>query len=116
MMVVVLGDSALLVCRSKIGEPLEMLSPLDKRFASKRTATRIFVLTAIYWKRFIANHDKSKYIDEFETLFAQLERMGPDTKIPQAQKAPFQLARMRNLSPLESTVASQRTRDMKQLS
>lgn len=35
MMVAALGDSALMVCSSKISEPLEMLDLLDKRFASR---------------------------------------------------------------------------------
>lgn len=116
IMVAALGDTALRVCSAKIGEPLQMLDLLDKRFASNRTATRISVLTAMFSKRFCAKDDMPKYIDEFETLFAQLERMGPETKISESHKAPLLLASMGNSSPLESTFAALRTRDTDQLS
>lgn len=93
-----------------------MLALLDKRFQSKQTATRISILTAMYSKRFNPNQDMRKYIDEFETLFAQLERIGSDIKIPEAHKAPLLLAIMGNSSPLESPVAALRTKDTDQLS
>ena len=57
MMVGALGDAALRVCSAKIGEPMQMLSLLDNRFASKRTATRISVLTAMFSKRYYARKD-----------------------------------------------------------
>lgn len=116
MLVAALGDTALRVCSSKIGQPLQMLEMLDNRFASSRTATRISVLTTMYTKRFNSRKDNmGKFIDEFETLFAQLERMGPDTKIPESHKAPLLLASMGTTSQLESTVAALRTKDTDEL-
>lgn len=50
-----------------------------------------------------------KFIDEFETLFEQLERMGTKTKIPETHKAPLIFASIGNSSPLESIVAELRT-------
>lgn len=116
MLVAALGDTALRVCSSKIGEPLEMLKMLDNRFASSRTATRISVLTTMYTKRFNPKSDNmGKFIDEFETLFSQLERMGTETKIPESHKAPLLLASMGTTSQLESTVAALRTKDTDEL-
>lgn len=92
-----------------------MLEMLDNRFASNRTATRISVLTAMYTKRFNYKQHLPTYIDEFESLFAQLERMGTDNEIPEFHKAPLLLSSMGNNSPLESTVAALRTKDTDQL-
>ena len=62
---------------------------LDNRFASSRTASRISVLTTMYTKRYNGKENMPKYIDHFESLFAQLERMGNDTTIPESHKAPL---------------------------
>lgn len=53
----------------------------------------------------------STYIDDFDSLFDQLERMGEDTKIPETHKTPLLLASTGNNSPLESTIVALRTRD-----
>lgn len=116
IMVAALGDTALRVCSAKIDEPLEILDLLDKRFASNRTATCVSILTEMFSKRFGAKDEMPKFIDEFENLFAQLERTGTKTKIPEADKAPLLLASMGNASPLKSTCAALWTQDTDQLS
>lgn len=69
----------------------------------------------MYTKRFNSHKDKiSSYIDEFEPVFAQLERMGDDTKIPESHKAPLLIASMGNNSVLESTIAAMRTKNSDQ--
>ena len=52
-----------------------------------------------------------KYIDEFESLFSQLERMGEDVKIPETHKAPLLLSSIGHGTVLESTVAALRLKD-----
>lgn len=52
-----------------------------------------------------------KFIDEFWSLFAQLERMGHKTKIPESHKAPLLLASLESASQLGITVAALRTKD-----
>ena len=111
MLTTELGDSALRVCSTQITDPMKMLELLDKRYASTRTATRICVLTSVYSKRFEAKDNMPRYIDEFESLFSQLERMGKDAAIPESHKAPLLLASMGHYSPLESTVAALRIKD-----
>lgn len=58
----------------------------------------------------------AEYIDEFESLFSQLERMGDDTKISVSHKAPLLIESMGNSSLYEPSVAALRTRDTDQLS
>lgn len=58
----------------------------------------------------------AKYVDEFESLFLQLERMGDDTKIPQSHKTLLLLEIMNNSSLIESTVVALRTQEPDQLS
>lgn len=118
IMVAALGDTAFRICSNKAGDPMAMLSLLEKLFASKRTATRISVLTSLFAKRFHGQtrDDMATHINEFEMLFSQLQCMGDESKIPKSFKAPLLLASMGKSSPLESTVAALRTRDSDQLS
>lgn len=117
LLVVALGDTALRACAVKIGNPLEMLEMLNNGFALNRTATRISVLTSMYIKRFNCKRDDiATFVDEFESLFAQLERMGAETEIPESHKAPLLLVSMGNNSPLESTVAALRKKETDKLS
>lgn len=95
MLVAALGDTALCVCASQIGQPSKTLEMLDSRLASSRTATGISVLTTMYTERFNSKADNmASYNDEFETLFAHLERMEADTRIPESHTAPLLLASM----------------------
>ena len=115
ILVSALGDSAFRVCSSKVNEPLEMLSLLDKRYASSRASSRISVLTCAFSKRYQPGQDMAKYVDEFETIFAQLEIMGSSTAIPETFKAPLLLSSIGTNTPLESTVAALRLRDVDDL-
>eukprot|EP00171_Calliarthron_tuberculosum_P000561 IDg561t1 len=91
MIVGALGDSALRVCISKIDDPMGMLKLLDSRYASTRAATRISVLTSLYTRKYTSKQDMPKYINEFEALFSQLEKIGDDAALPDSHKAPLLL-------------------------
>jgi len=106
-----LGDSAFRVCSSQVSEPLKMLELLDLRYASTRAATRISILTSVYSKTFGVKDNMPKYIDDFESLFSQLERMGKQTAIPETHKAPLLLASLSQYSPLQSSVTALRLKD-----
>jgi gag-polypeptide of LTR copia-type len=115
LIVSALGDSAFRVCAPEAGDPIAMLHMLDKRYASKRAASRISLLTSVYDKRYQPKSSMSKYIDEFNQLFSQLESMGTDANIPESHKAPLLLASLCTNSSLESTVAALRLRDISDL-
>lgn len=77
MSVPAFGDSA-----TKIGDPFRMLKMLDNSFASSITSNRISPLTSMYNKRSKNERDDIyTYVDDFETLFAQLERIGDQTAV-----------------------------------
>jgi len=76
LLVNALGDIALRVCSDELENPIKMLELLDARYASSRTSSRISLLTTLYTKRFQDKDNMAKFIDEFETIFGQLERMG----------------------------------------
>lgn len=109
MFVAAIGDSALQIFATKIGDPVSMVKILYNRFASSRTATKIPELTSMYTERFQNDRDAiSTYVDEFETMFTQLERMGSETAIPGPHKAPLILENMGGFLPLVSTVVALR--------
>eukprot|EP00171_Calliarthron_tuberculosum_P022539 IDg22539t1 len=83
----------------------------DDELKIKRSATRISIMTSIYSKKYQGRQDMARYIDEFETLFGQLERMGSEIAIPEKHKTPLLLASMGNESPLESSIAALRLKD-----
>lgn len=88
MLMSALSASALHLCSGQISDQIKMLEMLDNQFPSNRTTTSISALTQMYTKRFNATHyDMATYIDEFETLFAQLKRMGHKTRIPDSHEA-----------------------------
>ncbi len=115
MLVNALGDLALRVCMNEVSEPMKMLKLLDNRYASSRAATRISVLTSVYAKRWNGKEHMGKFVDEFESLFSQLERMGEDVKIPETHKGPLLLASIGHGTVLESTVAALRLKDTSDL-
>lgn len=115
LLVNALGDSPLRVCSSSLDDPITMIELLDARYASDRAVSRISVLTSLYSKKYNSRENMAKYIDEFEVLFNQLEKMGNDTKVPESHKAPLLLSSMGHDSQLESTVAALRLRDVDQL-
>eukprot|EP00171_Calliarthron_tuberculosum_P004578 IDg4578t1 len=110
-----LGDIPFRVCSSQISNPMSMMELLDQRYASTRSTSRISTLTTLYSIKYQKHQDMSKYVDEFEGLFAQLERMGKETAIPESHKAPLLLASIGTNSALESTVAALRLKDTSDL-
>ncbi len=56
-----------------------------------------------------------KYANEFEDLFAQLEKMRSDSVISESLKAPILLASLCKTPELESTIAALRLKDSKDL-
>ena len=70
LLIQALGDTPLQVCSAHKDDALKMLKDLDDRYASSRTSNRIAILTALYGKKFRANYDMTRYIDEFEALFS----------------------------------------------
>ena len=109
-----LGDSPLRVVAEADGEPARMLALLDARYASSRTVSRIAVQTQLFRMRY-TGQDMSRYIDEYVTLFSQLEFMGKDIAVPEAHKAPMLLASIDPDSDMESIAAALRTKDAKEL-
>lgn len=72
-----------------------MLEMVDNRTAWHRKATRIPVLANTYTTRFYSkDNDMSIYIDELDTLAAQLEGICPNTYIPAVHNALLLLAPM----------------------
>ena len=58
----------------------------------------------------------SKYIDDFTSLFSQLEFMGKNAAIPETHKAPMLLASIDPASEMEVIAAALRTKDADDLS
>ena len=95
-------------------DPARMLQLLDSRYASNRTVSRIAVQTQLF--RMSCNgQDMSSYIDQYTSLFSQLERMGKDSAIPDSHKAPMLLASIDQACSLESTATALRTKDASEL-
>ena len=57
----------------------------------------------------------SKYVDDFETIFAQLGKMRSSTAIPETIKAPLLLSSIDSNTPLDSFVVALRLRDVDDL-
>lgn len=71
----------------------------------------------MYKKRFHQRENNiGNVIDKFETLFAKLDRMVPNTKAPESHKAPLLLGSMGTTSQLESTVEALTTKNKDELS
>ena len=116
MIVNALGNSALRVCSNHVSEPMDMLATLDARYASTRATTRISVLTALYTKRYTGKSEMARYVDQFESLFSQLELMGKEHAVPESHKVGILLASMGTNSCLESSCAALRLQDCDSLS
>ena len=109
-----LGDAPLRVVLEADDDPKRMLKLLDARYASNRTVSRIAVQTQLFRMRY-TDQNMSTYVDQYTSLFAQLERMGKDAAIPETHKAPMLLASIDPQCPLESTAAALRTKDVVEL-
>lgn len=106
-----LGDTALRVCLPAKDDPSKMIKLLESTYASNRAASKIFVLTSVFGKRWDGNRSMSKYIDEFNQLFTQLATMGKDAMIPEKLRAPILLASFGSKSEMENCIAALRMKD-----
>jgi len=109
-----LGDAPLRVVMEADDDPSKMLRLLDARYASSRTVSRIAVQTQLFRMSY-KGQNMSSYIDQFTSLFSQLERMGKDAAIPETHKAPMLLASIDPNCSLESTAAALRTKEVSEL-
>jgi len=109
-----LGDAPLRVVMEIDDDPARMLKLLDARYASNRTVSRIAVQTQLFRMSY-HSQDMSTYIDQYTTLFSQLERMGKDAAVPESHKAPMLLASIDPNCALESTAAALRTKEVVEL-
>ena len=110
-----LGDAPLRVVMDVDDDPSRMLSLLDARCASNRTVSRIAVQTQLFRMSY-KGQDMSSYVDQYTSLFSQLERMGKEAAIPESHKAPMLLASIDPSCFLESTAAALRTKETSELS
>jgi hypothetical protein len=76
--------------------------------------SRIAAQTALYRKTY-NNGDLPVFVAELASLLPQLERMGYDSSVPESHKATILLASIPVKSPLETTAAALRTKDMSEL-
>lgn len=81
MIISALGDSPSRVVSDVDYHPALMLKLLDDSYASNRTVCRVTVQARLYSMRYTIQ-DMIKYIDEFTSLFVQLEDMGKEVTIP----------------------------------
>lgn len=109
-----LGDAPLRVVMEAEDDPARMMKLLDARYASSRTVSRIAVQTQLFRMNY-TGQNMSTYIDQFTSLFSQLERMGKDAAIPESHKAPMLLASIDPNCTLESTAAALRTKEASEL-
>ena len=109
-----LGDTALRVVMEADEDPAKMLKLLDGRYASSRTVSRIAVQTQLFRMSY-DGQNMSDYIDQYTSLFSQLERMGKDAAIPETHKAPMLVASIDPNCALESTATALRTKDSSDL-
>lgn len=110
MIISALGNTPLRVVADADDDPAKMMKLLDARYASNRTSSRIAVQTQLYRMRY-KDQDMSKYIDDYTSLFGQLEFMGKSVAVPDAHKAPMLLASIDPTSDMEPIAAALRTKD-----
>ena len=115
ILICALGDTPLRVCGEYTSDPIKILELLDACYASSRATTRILVMTSLYSKRFTNNYDMDRYIDELESLFAQLLRIGKAFAVPESHKVGILLASMGTHSKLENSCAALRMKDIDDL-
>lgn len=109
-----LGDVSLSVCMDAGDSPLSTIELLGARFASTSTSSLFAVISTLLGKRHNGKEDMAQYIDEFQQLFTQLDRMGSNG-ISEKFKVPLLLFSIGHNSVLEHTIAAFRTRDIKAL-
>lgn len=109
-----LGDAPLRAVLEADEDPARMMKLLDARYACSRTVSRIAVQTQLFRMSY-TGQNMSAYIDQYSSLFNQLEQMGKDAAIPESHKAPMLLASIDPKCFLESTAAALRTKDPSEL-
>ena len=109
-----LGDAPLRVVMDAEDDPARMLQLLDSRYASNRTVSRISVQTQLF-QMLYTDQNISTYIDQYTSLFSQLECMGKDAAIPESHKASMLLVSIDPNCALESTAADLPTKDSNKL-
>ena len=72
-----LGDAPLRVVIDIDDDPARMMQLLDARYASNRTVSRIAIQTQLYGMSY-SGQNMSTYIDQYTSLFSQLEPMGKE--------------------------------------
>ena len=79
-----LGDKPLRTVASERKNVFQMYQKLNERYASQNTATRVQLQTELYQNSFSKNQAMSEYVDEFESVFAQLEAM--ESPVPESMQ------------------------------
>lgn len=104
-----LEDTPLHVVIDADNYPKNMFRLLDALYASNSTVSLIAVQTQLY-RMVNRGQNMSERINQFSSLFAQLERMDKDAAIPESHRAPMLLASIDAQCPMESTAAALRTK------
>lgn len=101
-LVMALGDTAFRVCSAHVEEPLKMKKALKEHYVSSQAESSISVLASVLTKKYQSGQDIAEFIDEFESLFDQLDKMGKELSGPKLYKAPLMLNSHGTNSSLES--------------
>ena len=110
-----LGDTAFQICDTLVPDVMKMLAALDERYASKRATSQIAIIDTILRKRFSVGDDMETYVNEFESLFSQLQQVKSETTIPEVLKGPLLLSSIQYGTGLESMAAALRTKTVEDL-
>lgn len=108
------GDGSLRMVMDVEDDPAQMVKRLDNRRASSCRVSINAVQTQPFRMSY-NNQNISKYIDQFTSLFSQLDRTGKEAAIAESHKAPMFLASMDPNSPLKITAAALRIDKMSEL-
>lgn len=109
-----LGDHALRVVRTVIGDPCEMMKKLDDRYDSKTTATRITKIVELMSNKFVSvDDDIARHIDRLAGLLEQLQGMG--TKLDKTLQIGILVASIQvpELAPVTAAIKTLAEDDLK---
>lgn len=70
-----LGDKTLRTVAGEWKNPFGMYETLQERYATQNTVKRVQIPTKLYQKSFNWSQTISEYVDEFDSIFNQLEIM-----------------------------------------
>lgn len=105
-----LGNVFLIICMYKDDNLFSIIEHLNVLFVSSRTFSLVAVPFTLFGKRHNGEEDVEKYIDEFQWLRAQLERMR-SCAISEEFEVSLLLFSTRRNSYTQSTTAAFRTKD-----